>query len=211
VADSRQSLASIERGFFGGRVDEAPPRALVFTDTFAEVNGVAGTMRRLAGAFADGRLGGAVVRAGVEPVSGTIGLRADWAAPLPAYESLALAFPVPTDVLACVERARPDVMHVATPGPVGLCGLAVARLLGIPVVGSYHTELGPYALDLTRNLLVAKAAEAYVEWFYRQCATVLAPLPPWPRRSGFEATRTSASGVAASTASCSTPSDGARR
>jgi glycosyltransferase involved in cell wall biosynthesis len=174
-ADSRQSLASIERAFFGVAADEAGPRALVFTDTFAEVNGVAGTMRRLAAAFARGELGGAVVCAGDERVPGTVGLRVDWAAALPAYESLALAFPVPTDVLACVERVGPDVVHVATPGPVGLCGLAVARLLGIPVVGSYHTELGPYALDLTHDLLVTKATEAYVEWFYRQCAAVLAP------------------------------------
>jgi phosphatidylinositol alpha 1,6-mannosyltransferase len=78
-------------------------------------------------------------------------------------------------VLACIEEHRPDVIHVATPGPVGLCGLAVARLLGIPVVGSFHTELGPYALHLTRDLVVAEATEVYVDWFYARCATVLAP------------------------------------
>jgi hypothetical protein len=81
-ADSRQSLASIERGFFGVAADEAGPRALVFTDTFAEVNGVAGTMRRLAAAFARGKLGGAVVCAGDERVPGTVGLCVDWAAAL---------------------------------------------------------------------------------------------------------------------------------
>jgi phosphatidylinositol alpha 1,6-mannosyltransferase len=51
----------------------------------------------------------------------------------------------------------------------------VARLLGVPVIGSYHTELGPYALHLTRDLLVAEAMEVYVDWFYGRCATVLAP------------------------------------
>ena len=99
----------------------------------------------------------------------------DWSLPLPTYESLDLRFPLPTDVLARVEAQRPDVIHVATPGPVGLCGLVAARLLGIPLVGSYHTELGPYALHLTRDLLVAEAADVYVDWFYSQCATVLAP------------------------------------
>jgi glycosyltransferase involved in cell wall biosynthesis len=67
------------------------------------------------------------------------------------------------------------VIHVATPGPVGLCGLVAAKLLGIPLVGSYHTELGPYALHLTKDLLVAEATDAYVHWFYRQCSIVLAP------------------------------------
>jgi glycosyltransferase involved in cell wall biosynthesis len=37
------------------------------------------------------------------------------------------------------------------------------------------TELGPYALHLTRDLLVAEATEVYVDWFYARCATVLAP------------------------------------
>jgi glycosyltransferase involved in cell wall biosynthesis len=174
-ADAGRSLRAIERGFFGAEVEEREPRALVFTDTFSEVNGVAGTMRRLAAASAAGRFGGTVVVAGDHAPAGALALRADWIASLPGYESLALAFPMPTDVLDCVERERPDVVHVATPGPVGLCGLAVARLLGIPVVGSYHTELGPYALHLTRDLLVAQALESYVDWFYRQCARVLAP------------------------------------
>jgi glycosyltransferase involved in cell wall biosynthesis len=174
-ADSRQSLRAIERGFFGIEVVEPDPRVLVFTDTFNEVNGVAGTMRQLAAASAAGRFSGAVVTAGEQAPAGAVALRPDWIAALPSYESLNIAFPVPTEVLACVERERPDVVHVATPGPLGLCGLAIARLLGIPVVGSYHTELGPYALHLTRDLLIAQATESYVDWFYRQCATVLAP------------------------------------
>ena len=102
-------------------------------------------------------------------------LAPDWTLPLPSYETINLRFPLPTDVLELVERERPDVIHVATPGPVGLCGIAVARLIGIPVVGSFHTELGPYALHMTRDALIADAMDVYVDWFYRQCRTVLAP------------------------------------
>jgi phosphatidylinositol alpha 1,6-mannosyltransferase len=148
----------------------------VFTDTFAETNGVAGTMRRLAAAARSGSFDGLVVAAGGrDDADGVVALPPDWSIPLPTYESLELRFPLPTQVLELVEQERPDVVHVATPGPVGLCGLAVGRLLGIPVVGSYHTELGPYALHLTRDLLVAQALEVYVDWFYRQCACTLAP------------------------------------
>ena len=86
-----------------------------------------------------------------------------------------LHFPSLSALLARVETEDPDVIHVATPGPVGLCGLAAAKLLGIPLVGSYHTELGAYALHLTRDQLVAEATELYVDWFYRQCKCVLAP------------------------------------
>ena len=175
-AGSRDGLAEIERGFFGAPRRRPAPRALVFTDTFAEVNGVAGTMRRLAAAAAEGSFAGAVVVASHEPEQpGVVTLPPDWSLPLPSYEAIDLRFPLPTDVLARIEESPPDVVHVATPGPVGVCGLLIARLVGIPVVGSYHTELGPYALHLTRDALVAEAMDVYVDWFYRQCAVVLAP------------------------------------
>jgi glycosyltransferase involved in cell wall biosynthesis len=175
-AGSRDGLACLERAFFPTVRRRTEPRTLLFTDTFAEVNGVAGTMRRVAAAAADGTYAGSVVvAADAAPTSGTIALPPDWSLPLPSYEAIDLRFPLPTDVLERVEAERPEIVHVATPGPVGFCGLLVARLLGIPLVGSYHTELGPYALHLTRDALVAEAIDVYVDWFYRQCATVLAP------------------------------------
>jgi glycosyltransferase involved in cell wall biosynthesis len=178
-AGSRDGLTSLESAFFRTSRLRPEPRALLFTDTFSEVNGVAGTMRRLAAAAAEGSYRGSVVVAADEPpAAGTIALPPDWSLPLPTYEAIDLRFPLPTDVLEQVEAQRPDIVHVATPGPVGVCGLLVARLLGIPLVGSYHTELGPYALHLTSDALVADALSLYVDWFYRQCATVLAPTRP---------------------------------
>src|SRR5262249_41954763 len=139
-----------------------------------DTNGVAGTMRRLAAAAAPDIT---VVASGDPPGErpGLIALDAEWSLPLPTSEHLDLRFPSLLDVLRRVEATRPDVIQVATPGPVGACGLMVAKLLGIPVLGSYHTELGPYALHLTRDLLVAEAMSNYVDWFYGRCDAVLAP------------------------------------
>jgi len=39
----------------------------------------------------------------------------------------------------------PDVVHVHTPGPVGLLGVFAARRLGLPMVHTYHTDLHAYA------------------------------------------------------------------
>jgi glycosyltransferase involved in cell wall biosynthesis len=176
-ADARRDLAAIEASFFGDP-DRPPrprqPRALVFTDTFEETNGVAGTMRRLAAEDA----GDVVVVAAGDPgkaTEGVLTIEPEWSLPLPTSEHIELRFPSLLDVLRRVEAERPDVVHVATPGPVGLSGLAVAKLLGLPLVGSYHTELGPYALHLTRDLVVAEAMGAYVDWFYGRCDVVLAP------------------------------------
>jgi glycosyltransferase involved in cell wall biosynthesis len=176
-AGARADLAGIESAFFGGREEARELRTMVFTDTFDEANGVAGTMRRLAAQGARGELPIRVAAARAEAADepGLIAFAPDWTLPLPTYEDLELRFPLVTDVLATVERERPDVVHVATPGPVGLCGLVAARLLDIPLVGSFHTELGPYTLHLTRDLLVAQAMDVWVDWFYRQCRLVLAP------------------------------------
>lgn len=176
-AGGRAGLDEIETAFFGEREEARELDALVFTDTFDEANGVAGTMRRLATEGAHGnlslRVAAARETAALEP--GLISFSPDWKLALPTYEQLELRFPLITDVLSEVERLQPAIIHVATPGPVGVCGLVAARLLDIPVVGSYHTELGPYALHLTRDLLVAQAMDLWVEWFYRQCRLVLAP------------------------------------
>jgi glycosyltransferase involved in cell wall biosynthesis len=173
---ARADVRAIEKAFFGIREEPHDPRAVVFTDTYAETNGVAGTMRRLAGAGGSGRLPVTVVTSDhVEDVPGLAALPTDWSMPLPSYEQIELRFPLVTDVLARLESDGPDLVHVATPGPIGLTGLLAAKLLGIPTVGSYHTELGPYALSLTRDPVVAEITGLYVDWFYRQCDLVLAP------------------------------------
>ena len=176
-AGGRAGLIEIEEAFFGEREETRDLDSLVFTDTFDEANGVAGTMRRLAAEGAHGKLALRVAAARETDASqpGLISFSPDWKLALPTYEHLELRFPLITDVLAEVERLQPSIIHVATPGPVGVCGLVAARLLDIPVVGSYHTELGPYALHLTHDLLVAQAMDLWVEWFYRQCRLVLAP------------------------------------
>ena len=176
-AGSRAGLRQLEHAFFGLPARVTEPRALVFTDTYAETNGVAGTMRRIAAmAVQDGRPVRVVISStGPAEEPGTLALPPDWSVQLPGYELVELRFPHLTELLARVEAERPEVIHVATPGPVGACGLLVGRLLGLPVIGSYHTELGPYTLHLTRDLLVAELMGSYVDWFYRQCDLVLAP------------------------------------
>jgi glycosyltransferase involved in cell wall biosynthesis len=175
-AGTRTDVRDLETWFFGNKPCSGAPRALVFTDTFEETNGVAGTMRRLAAESAAGTIRAKVVVSDSRSDRpGVVALEPEWSLPLPGYESIVLHFPSLSALLARVEQEDPDVIHVATPGPLGLCGLAAAKLLGIPLVGSYHTELGAYALHLTRDQIVAEATELYVDWFYRQCKRVLAP------------------------------------
>ena len=47
--------------------------------------------------------------------------------------------------LAEIAAADPEIVHVHTPGPVGLLGVLAARTLGVPLVQTYHTDLHAYA------------------------------------------------------------------
>jgi glycosyltransferase involved in cell wall biosynthesis len=173
----RRELLALEEGFFG--LSRAPwkCRAMLFTDTFSQTNGVAGTMRRLAERRGEGDVDVQIVTSTTDPLdsASVVNFPPEWSIPLPTSEHIGLHFPSILEVLDHVHREQPDVIHVATPGPVGLCGLIVAKLLEIPLVGSYHTELGPYTLHLTRDLLVAEAMGLYVDWFYGRCDQVLSP------------------------------------
>lgn len=44
-----------------------------------------------------------------------------------------------------VARWAPDLLHVHSPGPIGLLGIVAARTLGLPLVLTYHTDLYAYA------------------------------------------------------------------
>ena len=171
----------VEREFFGPTVAApGPVPAVMLTDTFAELNGVAGTMRRLA-AFARVHEG-----AGISVI--TCGAGADdppvhrdltpvARLPVPAYGDASWRLGVPSviDVLDAVEATGARVVHAATPGPMGLAGLVVARTLGLPFVASHNTELARYALELTGDRLAAQLADRALRWFYGQAERVYVP------------------------------------
>lgn len=162
------------------RAGREPARAAVFTDTFDQLNGAAGTMRRLA-AWSAARPDApvTVITAAGTPSAapGLIRLRPAAELPVPAYADPDWTLGVPSvlDVLDAVGRARADVVHAATPGPMGLAALLVARTLNLPFVASYHTELAEYAMHLTGDRLAAELTGRGVRWFYSQAERVYVP------------------------------------
>jgi glycosyltransferase involved in cell wall biosynthesis len=167
--------------FFGPSADApASVAAVMVTDTFHELNGVAGTMRRLSAfAAANPERGLRVLTCGGrgEDTAGHRDLPAVSRLPVPAYGDAGWRLGVPSiiDLLDVVESSGARVVHAATPGPMGLSALVVARTLGIPFVASYHTELARYALDLTGDRLAAELTERAVRWFHEQAERVYVP------------------------------------
>ncbi len=96
---------------------------------------------------------------------------------LPFYAGLEIGVPSLPAVVEVLAEGRYDLVHLCTPGPAGIAAAGIARMMSLPVLGSYHTELGAYArvraADEQMELLVRFGTAA----FYGQCAHVLSPSP----------------------------------
>lgn len=63
----------------------------------------------------------------------------------PLYDHISLTFDLPEMKGAkMMERTRPDIMHVTSPGFLLFAGLFYARVMRIPLLLSYHTHLPLY-------------------------------------------------------------------
>ncbi|MFP4173348.1 MAG: glycosyltransferase [Candidatus Hydrogenedentota bacterium] len=150
-----------------------------FTDTFDEVNGVAMTLQQKLTVARDlGKdydiiccegAGEKAPQPGVwrfEPVGSVV---------LPEYEELQLpAPPFLTMLRHCFERNYTH-LHAATPGPVGLAALGIARILQLPISGTYHTAIPEYGKTLTEDAYVEEALWRFMVWFYEQMDTIYVP------------------------------------
>jgi glycosyltransferase involved in cell wall biosynthesis/predicted metal-dependent phosphoesterase TrpH len=74
----------------------------------------------------------------------------------------------------CVEN-RIELIQVSTPGPVGLAGMLIARLLGTPLIGQYHTNVPEYAARLIDDPTLAAICRSLVGWFYAGLDRVIVP------------------------------------
>ena len=136
-----QHAAEFDEAFFGQPTaprDAPAARALVMTDTYDELNGAAGAMRRYATWSAAQPVPPAtVVTSGPRAVEapGLIRLRAVADFPVPAYElaSWRLGVPSALDVLDVIQRTGANLVHAATPGPMGVAGLLAASRPRPPV------------------------------------------------------------------------------
>jgi glycosyltransferase involved in cell wall biosynthesis len=94
--------------------------------------------------------------------------------PLPGYPQLQWGLSARHKLHKHWQVQRPDVLYIATEGPLGLSALWVARRLGIPVVSGFHSNLeqyhSHYGLGLFSRLLTN-----YLRWFHNRSQLTLVP------------------------------------
>jgi glycosyltransferase involved in cell wall biosynthesis len=140
-----------------------------FTDTLTDVNGVAKTVRTLAGLARQRHRSLTAITCGEDappPDLAVENFQPVAAFPIPGYESQTLKLPPLLEVLEHCERERYSEILISTPGPLGLAGLAAAKLLGIPATGIYHTDFPLYVRHLSGSATLEEMTWTYMRWFF---------------------------------------------
>ena len=94
--------------------------------------------------------------------------------PIPMYPKLRFGIGSPLRLYQTIKSKMPDIIHLATEGPLGLACLGIAKSLRIPVVSSFHTNFDLYANDYKMGFL-SSGISHYLRWFHNQTEATFAP------------------------------------
>lgn len=94
--------------------------------------------------------------------------------PIPGYPLLRFGLPAGHRLRRRWRRHRPDLIHVATEGPLGFSALNAARDLGLPVTSSFHTNFHHYTRDYRFSWLFSLTAK-WLRYFHNRTLRTFAP------------------------------------
>ncbi|MBL8352034.1 MAG: glycosyltransferase family 1 protein [Burkholderiaceae bacterium] len=160
-------------------------RLAVVTETYPpEVNGVAMTVARLVQGLAGRGHALQLVRprqhaadhADVPAADGPPGLRQLLlpGLPIPRYPQLKMGLPARRALLSCWTAQRPDLVHLATEGPLGWSALQAARALRLPVTTDFRTNFHAYSRHYGIGWLRAPIL-AYLRRFHNDAQATMVP------------------------------------
>jgi glycosyltransferase involved in cell wall biosynthesis len=173
----------------------------VVTETWPpEVNGVSLTVAKVVEGLERRGHGVALVRLRQDADDSPEGTREELllrGVPVPRYPQLRMGLPCVATLKRQWRAQRPDVVHIATEGPLGLSALVAARALGIAVTSDFRTNFHAYCSHYGLGWLRAPML-AYLRAFHNRTAMTMAPTEPLRRAlaaEGFAPVTTVARGV----------------
>jgi glycosyltransferase involved in cell wall biosynthesis len=117
--------------------------------------------------------------------------------PIPKYPQLKLGFPSKKSLIKAWSVKRPDLVHIATEGPLGWSALQAARVLRLPVTSDFRTNFQSYSKHYGVGWL-SKPIVAYLRKFHNRTHCTMVPtraLKAQLQAVGFENLRIVARGV----------------
>jgi glycosyltransferase involved in cell wall biosynthesis len=117
--------------------------------------------------------------------------------PIPHYPQLKLGLPSKKALVKAWSHKRPDLVHIATEGPLGWSALQAARVLRLPVTSDFRTNFASYSKHYGVGWL-SKPIMAYLRKFHNRTACTMVPthaLKTQLQSCGFDNLRVVARGV----------------
>lgn len=153
-----------------------PLRLAIVTETYVpDVNGVANSLRQLLLALDPEHFRIQIIR--TRPRSAWVSEHEEvWCRGLtiPMYPDLQLGLPCARRIRRVWESFSPDIVYIATEGPMGLSALKEARRRGLPVISAFHTNFhrysGYYGMGWIRTLTLN-----WLRRFHNRTAVTLVP------------------------------------
>lgn len=159
-------------------------RLAVVTETWPpEVNGVAMSLSRVVSGLLDRGHRIELVRPR-QPMDVTVGNgavrhanlleRTTSSLPIPGYRNLRFGLPVGRQLARAWQASPPDIVHLATEGPLGWSALRAARALGLPVSSDFRTNFHAYS-GLYGARQLARPISAYLRHFHNLTGLTMVP------------------------------------
>jgi glycosyltransferase involved in cell wall biosynthesis/predicted metal-dependent phosphoesterase TrpH len=166
-------LANEQRKLDARGEDGEPPRIAIVADGIGSTHGVSRTIEEIR---SRGVPGYEIEVVATDPhVDRRLSAVSEF--DVPFYPGLRIGVPSLSAAAQTLTESHFDAVHVCSPGPAGIAGVLLAKALGLPLIGSYHTELTAYAQLRSERPDLAAAMEMAVGAFYGACDLVLSPSP----------------------------------
>ncbi len=152
----------------------------IVTETYwPDVNGVAMTLRRLVTGLATSGHYIQLVCPGhrersVTDIPDNVYYQPVKGLPVPAYSDANMGLPAPRQLNRLWRSMRPDVVYVATEGPLGWSAVQEAGKLGIPLVSGFHTNFHTYSRHY-RIGFMEKAIARYLVTLHNKTQATIVP------------------------------------
>ncbi len=152
-------------------------RILWFTDTLDDLNGVAMTLNKVLEISRKKNYPVTVVSSQVsrDDEDHYINLPQVYSFDLPYYESYHICIPSFLRAIDLIYNYRPDKIIISTPGPVGLIGFAVAKMMQVECVGVYHTDFTAQVSAIQEDEGLGGLIEELSHRFYQMMDEVRVP------------------------------------
>ena len=92
--------------------------------------------------------------------------------PIPGYQGLHFGLPSRKRLLSIWRDVRPDVIYVATEGPLGRSVISAAEQFEIPVISGFHTNFHTYSNHYGVGFL-KPLVENYLRYFHRHTRCII--------------------------------------